>query len=65
MSLESTVNTQGRPPLLNFDKLSFVSGMKNIGGKAYRRQAMELVSLSRRLVQSQEQSFIADATLRV
>ena len=38
-----------------FDKLAFVKYMKDIGGQ-YRKQAVELVSISRRFVQAQEQT---------
>ncbi len=47
----------------NFDKLSFVRYMKNIG-RAYRKQATELVSLCRAFVQVQEQTPGSDAKLR-
>ena len=47
----------------NLDKLSFVKYMKNIG-RAYRKQAMELVSTCRTLVRVGEQSISQDADLR-
>ena len=50
--------------LSNFDKLSFVRYMKNIG-RAYRKQAVELVSLCRTFVQAQEQSPESSDNLRM
>jgi hypothetical protein len=47
----------------NLDKLAFVKYMKNIG-RAYRKQAMELVSTCRTLVQAGERSISQDADLR-
>ncbi|KAI9450391.1 hypothetical protein BJY52DRAFT_1215514 [Lactarius psammicola] len=46
-----------------FDSLSFVKYMKNIG-RAYRKQATELVSICRLFVQVGERSFRQDAHLR-
>jgi hypothetical protein len=53
------------PENQKFDKLSFVKYMKNIG-RAYRKQAMELVSICRVFVQVQvgELSVSQDAALR-
>ncbi|KAI9508729.1 hypothetical protein F5148DRAFT_1283665 [Russula earlei] len=52
------------PPSPNFDRLAFRGCMKNIG-RAYRKQALELVSLCRTFVAAQEQSpdSLADAEL--
>ncbi|KAI9448755.1 hypothetical protein BJY52DRAFT_1216206 [Lactarius psammicola] len=47
----------------NFDKLSFAKYMKDIG-RAYRKQAMELVSICRTFVQVGERSISQDAHLR-
>jgi hypothetical protein len=52
--------TESQP---RFDKLSFVRYMKDIG-RAYRKQATELVSICRLLVQAQEQTPDSDAELR-
>ncbi|KAH9955996.1 hypothetical protein BC827DRAFT_1271203 [Russula dissimulans] len=60
MHTTPTRNTPGQSP--NFDKLAFRKYMKNIG-RAYQKQAMELVSLSRTFVQAQEQSSDSDAEL--
>ncbi|KAH9173176.1 hypothetical protein EDB89DRAFT_743725 [Lactarius sanguifluus] len=46
-----------------FDKLSFAKYMKNIG-RAYRKQAMELVSICRTFVQAGERSVSQDADLK-
>ncbi|KAI0287774.1 hypothetical protein BC826DRAFT_738977 [Russula brevipes] len=46
-----------------FDKLSFIKYMKNIG-RAYRKQATELVSICRAFVQAQEQTPDSDSVLR-
>ena len=64
MSPASTANTQGQSP--PFDKISFIKYMKNIG-RAYRKQATELVSICRTFVQAQDQAFDPDAyrSLRV
>ena len=58
MSPASTAKAQGQSP--PFDKISFIKYMKNIG-RAYRKQATELVSISRTFVQAQEQAFNLDA----
>ena len=58
MSPASAAKTQGQSP--HFDKISFIKYMKNIG-KAYRKQATELVSISRTFVQAQDQAFNLDA----
>ena len=47
----------------NLDKLSFAKYMKNIG-RAYRKQAMELVSTCRTFVQAGDRSISQDADLR-
>lgn len=47
----------------NLDKLSFAKYMKNIG-RAYRKQAMELVSACRTFVQAGDRSISQDADLR-
>ncbi|KAN0133582.1 hypothetical protein V8E53_008750 [Lactarius tabidus] len=47
----------------NLDKLSFAKYMKNIG-RAYRKQAMELVSVCRTFVQAGDRSIPQDADLR-
>ncbi|KAH9051162.1 hypothetical protein EDB83DRAFT_2522258 [Lactarius deliciosus] len=47
----------------DFDKLSFAKYMKNIG-RAYRKQAMELVSICRTFVQAGERSVSQDADLK-
>jgi len=52
-------NNEGK----SFDKFSFIKYMKNIG-RAYRKQAMELVSVCRLFVQVQKQTPASDATLR-
>ncbi|KAI0300015.1 hypothetical protein B0F90DRAFT_571146 [Multifurca ochricompacta] len=49
------------PP--KFDRLGFVKYMKNIG-RAYRKQAMELISICRLFVQAEEQSIDAGKELR-
>jgi hypothetical protein len=46
-----------------FDKLSFANYMKNIS-RAYRKQAMELISICRLFVRAQKQIPASDATLR-
>ncbi|KAI0288281.1 hypothetical protein BC826DRAFT_1107873 [Russula brevipes] len=50
---------------LKFDRLSFLKYMKNIGG-AYRKQAIELISICRDFVQAQGQTpeSLADPILR-
>ncbi|KAI9507836.1 hypothetical protein F5148DRAFT_1284720 [Russula earlei] len=55
-----TVNTQCRSP--NFDKLAFRRYVKNIG-RAYQKQAIELISLCRTFVHVQKQSPDSDANL--
>ncbi|KAH8993689.1 hypothetical protein EDB92DRAFT_1944383 [Lactarius akahatsu] len=47
----------------DFDKLSFAKYMKNIG-RAYRKQAMELVSICRTFIQAGERSVSQDADLK-
>ncbi|KAH9051166.1 hypothetical protein EDB83DRAFT_2398339 [Lactarius deliciosus] len=47
----------------HFDRLSFAKYMKNIG-RAYRKQAMELVSICRTFVQAGERSVSQDADLK-
>ncbi|KAF8266956.1 hypothetical protein EI94DRAFT_1701389 [Lactarius quietus] len=49
--------------LPNLDKLAFTKYMKNIG-RAYRKQAMELISICRTFVQAGERSISQDADLR-
>ncbi|KAH9058111.1 hypothetical protein EDB87DRAFT_952465 [Lactarius vividus] len=46
-----------------FDKFSFLKYMKNVG-RAYRKQAMELISICRFFVQAGERSVRQDAHLR-
>jgi hypothetical protein len=61
LALSHPIPTMGQPT--NFDKLSFVKYMKNIG-RAYRKQATELVFLCRTFVQAQEQTPGSDVKLR-
>ncbi|KAH9955533.1 hypothetical protein BGW80DRAFT_1450535 [Lactifluus volemus] len=51
------------PSTVNFDKYSFKKYMKNIG-RAYRKQAIELISACRDFVQAREQSYQSDIELR-
>jgi hypothetical protein len=46
-----------------FDKLGFVKHMKNTG-RSYKKQAMELISISRLFAQAQEQTSCSDDDLR-
>ena len=55
------VVSKDHPP--NLDKLAFAKYMKNIG-RAYRKQAMELVTTCRALVQVGEQSDSQNVDLR-
>ena len=52
MSSSSTIK-------LKTDRYAFIKYMKNIG-RAYRKQAKELVSISRLFVQAQNQTFDLD-----
>jgi hypothetical protein len=59
--MDFPANNKGNPS--SFDKTSFIKYIKNIG-RAYRKQAMELVSACRLFVQVQKQTPASDATLR-
>jgi len=48
----------------NFDKFSFIRYMKNVG-RAYRKQATELVFICRAFIQVEEQTPNPDAELRM
>ena len=54
-------NSSAKPKI--FDGLSFVKYMKNTG-RSYKKRAMELVSISRRFAQVQDQTFREDCDLR-
>ena len=53
-------NRMPSPSTIKTDKYAFIKYMKNIG-RAYRKQAKELVSISRLFVQAQDQTFDPDA----
>jgi hypothetical protein len=53
-SMAPSTKSHGQPSRL--DTLSFAKYMKNVG-RAYRKQAMELISICRLFVQAQKQSF--------
>jgi hypothetical protein len=63
IALSHPIPTMTQPP--KFDKLSFIKYMKNID-RAYRKQATELVSLCRTLVQASlgEHTLGSDLKLR-
>jgi hypothetical protein len=58
---QAQAQAQAQTP--KFDKLSFIKYMKNIG-RAYRKQATELVSICRTFVQAQEHSLDSYAKLK-
>lgn len=49
-------NRMSSPSTIKTDKYAFIKYMKNIG-RAHRKQAKELVSISRLFVQAQNQAF--------
>lgn len=49
-------NRMSSPSAIKIDKYAFIKYLKNIG-RAYRKQAKELVSISRLFVQAQNQAF--------